>query len=574
MKNMIKTASLVFCTIFANSAWALSPPNLGPNNPGDPNDNIPWTDAGGTGNSANYGGVVDIVAAFNNGRRQEETQLNLTANSLGNLTLPSQAVWDTMTDDAKGLLILNAERVARAGMLTDVIGLPFAGIESHMDNISKNYGDILHDGDATGHNQPSGDSGLHGPSFRIEQDADIGSLHRTDIVYTSGSSPTHTGGGPHFYGDTFGGNGACHEFIARSENLAFFATTGTTASSIPLPLERSIYGFIYDDAGSNWGHREAALLQDETLSQVGQGWGFSNNNASNTHEGFLSIYVRSSADYKPFPSFPSNFGTIMVMNIFDPTPPPLSLIDGIIAIPLNPCHYNVTLDSANTGNAPGKVPTLSLPNNLWIQLALNTQPATGSTLTDIIGDDITGTYDTNWVIYRYETSTNAYVKLALTDTMLPGVGYWIIQNTGSSVTIDMPGSSSGVHVTHTPACQSSEGCYEIPLQTSASVFQWQMIGYPFRDSLSISALRVVTSSGNCSGGCTLSEAQTNNIFNGTLFHYNGTAYQSLTTGGTETFNPWYGVWAQTSTTANGLAPKLLIPAAPPAPFIDLPPIES
>ena len=49
---------------------------------------------------------------------------------------------------------------------------------------------------------------------------------------------------------------ACHDFLSVVENLAVFATTG---SSIPLPVERAVYMWMYNDAGSGWGHRHAIL---------------------------------------------------------------------------------------------------------------------------------------------------------------------------------------------------------------------------------------------------------------------------------------------------------------------------
>lgn len=536
MNLHLKAISLsLFAVVSSGNVWALSPPNA--------TANIPWTDTGGTGNSATFNGVADIEAAFNHGRRQEEIQLlGVATNALGTLDLPSQAVWDTMTDDAKGLLILNEERQDRAGMLAGVIGLPLAGIESHMDNISKKYGDLLHDTDETGHNRPSGNYGLHGPFKRIEQDADIGSFHRSDIVYAANSSPEHTNASPHYYGDSFSGNGACHEFIARSENLAFSITSGI---SIPLPLERAIYGFIYDDAGSGWGHREAALLQDVTVA--GQTWGFENNHASAVSEGFLGIYVRGSADYQPFGSLA--YGSVVVMNIFDP-----------VSTATN-CHYNATLDQTEVTSPKGKVPTLVLPSNKWVQIGLNTEAATGSTVADILNDDALGVYNTQWVVYSYQTGTNAYKRLTLTDTMSAGIGYWIVQFSGNPVTIDMPGSSSGVYVTYTSACTSTEGCFEIPLTTNGSASQWQMIGYPFRDNLNIDEMKIITTSGTCSTACTLSEASAAGITGDRLWYYSGSGYQALTNGGSDLLTPWLGAWISILPAANGLSPKILIPAS-------------
>ncbi|MCF6202503.1 MAG: hypothetical protein L3J59_02370 [Methylococcaceae bacterium] len=513
MNRIAKISLLAFSVSFTGSAWALSPPNI--------NTDIPWTDTGGVSNpsagvfDATFNGVADIAEAFNHARRQEEIQRGLAVNMLGNLNLPSQIDWDNMTDDAKALMILNAERIDRVDIGGNIREYGFAGIESHIDNITKIYGDVLHDSDATGH---SADGNT--PFGRIDQNADIGV-------------------------NALGAGSDCHEFINRAENLAYFATTG---SSIPLPLERAIYGWIYADSGSNWGHREAALLQDIPLS--GQaGWGFKDNNGETHAEGFLGIYVRSSPDYKPFPSFASNYAALVVMNIFDPVASPTS------------CHYNVTLDDLSVGGAEGKVPTLNVPVNTWAHIGLNTVPVTGSTVADIIGDDVTtGTYGTDWTVYRYDSTSNAYFELTPTDPMLPGVGYWFM-HVSSAVTIDMRGSSSGVHVTHTPACSSPEGCFEIPLQANAGVSQWQMIGYPFRDSRNMGQVKIVTDSGVCSApaGCVFGDSDAVTMVHNELWHYNGSGYQTIDS--SATINPWDAAWVSVLPAAEGLNPRMLLPAS-------------
>ncbi len=273
-KRTLLSASLLLALGLASTTThALSPPNI--------QTNIPW--------SSNFTGVSAIMAAYNNARRQEEIQLGLPVNKLGNLVLPAQATWDSMSDDAKALFIINAERKARAGMMVGVIGLPLAGVESHVDNVSKGYAQLLHDTDKTGHYQPSGDPNTDNPQKRLN--AGVGST--------------------------------CMEFMTRSENLAYFSASSTTpigASSIPSPLERAIYAWIYDDASSTWGHREAALLQDTPLSQPSQAWGYKNNNGSSAHEGFLGFHVIGSTDYTPFgtPTYPYSYGVAVVMNVIDP----------------------------------------------------------------------------------------------------------------------------------------------------------------------------------------------------------------------------------------------------------------
>jgi len=210
-----------------------------------------------------------------------------------------------------------------------------------------------------------------------------------------------------------------------------------------------------------------------------------------------------------------------------------------------------------------RISTTIVPNNQWLQIGLKTAPPVGSTVADIIGDDISAPYGSEWVVYSYDTSTNSYRQLSPTDTMLAGVGYWFIQTTGNPVTIDMPDESTDVNVRQSPACSSFEGCFEIPLQTSDSYEpQWQMIGYPFRDNGEIDKIRVVTAGigSDCFTGCTLAQANEKYLVSEPLYHYDGTSYQQLTTAGSEPFEPWNGAWIATLPSASGQNVTLLIPA--------------
>ena len=336
-----------------NTLLADSPPNI--------TTDINWVDSGGEYDAdiklfkASFGGVTDIEAAFNHGRREEEKQLSLTPGQLGDLDLPSQTIWDSMSDNARALYIVNAERVARKDMKPGVIGLPFAGVESHIDAVSHRYGDTLHDYDQTGHYHDGT------PTYRIERDPVIGTQHSGKITYPVDISqtdptseapyttwqPVHSDGSNHYFADSFEGTGSCHEFITRSENLAYYAST----APILLPLERSLYSFIYDDASSHWGHREALFLQDNGLSysdrKPGE-TGYNNDNGSSETEGFMGVYVRSSNKtdnpnnvYQPFQNFGDfSYGTVVVMNFFDP------VADGTPG-----CSYRVTTATESLPNA-------------------------------------------------------------------------------------------------------------------------------------------------------------------------------------------------------------------------------
>jgi len=177
-------------------ARADSPPNL--------TQDIPWADTGGTFDigagifDATFNGVEDTMAAFNNGRRQEEIQFGIAAGTLGTLDLPSQADWDMLSDDEKALHIANEERIDRAGMLPGVIGLPLQGLEPNIDAIAQSYAELLVSINGFDHNFDGS------PPERIDRDPVIG----VDPV-----------------------NGDCHEFLTYSENLAAF--WGTRSRSRP-----------------------------------------------------------------------------------------------------------------------------------------------------------------------------------------------------------------------------------------------------------------------------------------------------------------------------------------------------
>ncbi|HHL18489.1 MAG TPA: hypothetical protein ENJ33_02000 [Thiothrix sp.] len=302
-KHMPLNLFFIFLVMMTFSGYlsANSPPNI--------LSDIPWIDS--TGNEANntaaYGGVTDIMLAFNHARREEEKQLNLAVGSIANLVLPAQEIWDGMNDDEKMLYLLNDERIARTNIVAGVKGLPFAGVESSIDLLAENYANLLHDTDKIDHNQPSGDASIDNPFKRIDQDSVIGS--------------------------------ACHEFITYSENLAFFVSYLSSGTpSVPLPIERSLYQWVYVNSSSNWVHREMVLLQDVTLSSgAGSSLGFKNNNGAASHEGLIGVHRVGSTDYMPLP-VPAGFnyyGVIVVLAFFDPV--------SDAEVSAQNCLYNVTL---------------------------------------------------------------------------------------------------------------------------------------------------------------------------------------------------------------------------------------
>lgn len=279
--NLVGTLATV-ALLQPSISYALSPPN--------PTADIPWN-AGAT----ERGSVESVEAAFSHARRQEEIQRNVAANALGKLELPAQAQWDAMTPADKALMITNAERSARHDVLYPkygtVLGLPFEAVESHLNTLAQNYADYMVTHNYWDHGVPANISaapfaGLDSFS-RISEHAVIG--------------------------------GDCRQFLPTAENLYVTASSVANAPTPTTLIESAIYGWLYADKGSAWGHRIAMLLQDRIL---GGDSGFNNDHGDAASEGFMGIGFAGRGDgtYSVFDgkTFPSQWNVVWLM--MDPAP--------------------------------------------------------------------------------------------------------------------------------------------------------------------------------------------------------------------------------------------------------------
>lgn len=215
--------------------------------PPDPNDEIPWM--GG------FSGVADIQAAFNNARSQENAQLGLT---IPPLIMPTQTEWNQMSDARKALWLVNRERLDRG------VHPLYQAPEANVTSVAQSYADYL-----LSHNAFSHTADGQTPWQRLNNNPAIN---------------------------------ACHDFLSVAENLAgFWASPAGTV--IPLPVERSIYGWMYEDesGGNNWGHRHAILW-----------YPYNDNSGLPGMEGFFGL-GRASGPHMGWP-----VAEIIVMNVFDP----------------------------------------------------------------------------------------------------------------------------------------------------------------------------------------------------------------------------------------------------------------
>ncbi len=210
--------------------------------------NVKWT----VGTST----LTEVQTAFNNARNNENSQLST---SIPTLTFPSLNEWNAKTDGEKALWLLNKERTDR-GLL------PLHGLEGNITNIAQYYAQYLIDHDTFDHVADG-----YTPFQRMDNDPVIG---------------------------------VCHDFSPIGENIFYFVTTET---SIPFSIERSFYGWMYNDSSSAWGHRKCILY-----------YPYNDNSGVSGDEGFLGIGKAHGNNYQGSFSHPYNYAEIVVINVFDP----------------------------------------------------------------------------------------------------------------------------------------------------------------------------------------------------------------------------------------------------------------
>jgi hypothetical protein len=220
--------------------------------------------------------LTTIQNAFNAARRAEEMQMSLTANVLGNLTLPTDFI--AQSSDNQALILLNAERACRGGVNYGdgaCKGWIFEGVETTVDGLAQTYANLMYSSNCWGHT-----CGGTTPFTRIQ--TGVGST--------------------------------CIEFVNRAENIAVYATSGSTNT---LPAVQAVYDWIYQDASSSWGHREACFLQDKSLDGNVTN-GFSDNHGAMGAEGFMGIGLSGGNAYSAPFGTAYNRADIVVFDFFDP----------------------------------------------------------------------------------------------------------------------------------------------------------------------------------------------------------------------------------------------------------------
>jgi len=191
-----------------------------------------------------YLDVLDIQNAFNHARRIEENQFCLSTNSISNLIMPSQSIWDNMDLDERFLFLINEERKSRSGLNYclgegPVSGLPFTGVETNIDDIAQAHAELLINTQST---TPMSQA------TNIDNNPNIGGLGCDDFKY-------------------FRPN-CCHTYVPYSVYRIYFTSMDMPAdpSTITTPglVVRTVYFLVYGN-GSAGNGRKMILMQDIEL---------------------------------------------------------------------------------------------------------------------------------------------------------------------------------------------------------------------------------------------------------------------------------------------------------------------
>jgi len=282
MQRTIYAILLIGFTLL--TGFAQSPPELNSSINYDSDPNMP-------GEQSDRATVAGIASAFDNGRRVEEQQFTLPNNSLGNLVMPIQAIWDGMNSNARIFYLLNAERVDRADVdygNGPVKGLPLTGIESNLNAIAQ----------------------IAAESYILNN---ITSLIDADVAL---------GGSGCINNDTPPVN-CCHELLGpnqpnTSSNSIIpavknyritFQTSGMPVDDIEV---RVVYALIY-----SFSRRLSVLIQDEDLNpSTSTAYGMDDNYGDIGDEGFLGIGIYNG----PSPRGNGMDSTHVVLVLLDPVP--------------------------------------------------------------------------------------------------------------------------------------------------------------------------------------------------------------------------------------------------------------
>lgn len=201
--------------------------------------------------------------------------------------------------------------------------------------------------------------------------------------------------------------------------------------------------------------------------------------------------------------------------------------------------------------------SLALTPGQWKLFSLACDVGAANQVSDLVGDDLTGTYNVDWAVFKRDEVNQQYVLLDPADPLVEGRGYWIITlNSGQSFRVE--GGPNDV--------------IDVPLVSDPSSGRLNMLGTPFRFDVCWADVEVIDGGTPLSlaeadpmvgsvRACSLVPPDPSCVLSRTVYTWNGGAYEAFdgeTVGAEGTLHPFDGFWVKAF--KNGIS--LRVPALP------------
>jgi len=140
-----------------------------------------------------------------------------------------------------------------------------------------------------------------------------------------------------------------------------------------------------------------------------------------------------------------------------------------------------------------------------------------------------------------------------------GDGFWMVQQTGADVTIDLPDDIADGDAEITNACASQQGCFSVQISTSAANSTWSLLGAPYSSPIDTNKIRVSSSNGICAEGCDFEQATSEGLLLSEQWAYDTSSGNYTALAGIDFLQPWQGFWVQAAALPAGTEVTVLFP---------------
>lgn len=186
-------------------------------------------------------------------------------------------------------------------------------------------------------------------------------------------------------------------------------------------------------------------------------------------------------------------------------------------------------------------PAKQFKHNSWEQFGLPASAADQSVTAIFDGQFPLASYTENWIIYRYSPLENRYRPVSLDEQLQQGIGYWMLQSTGSDRTVHMPSHAVATPTGNSGGCLADEDCFEIPI-SGVQTPTWNLLSYPHSSPGVFGDTRLIMPQGPCAAGCSVSQANELSLIDARLWRYRSDQNQYEVITVADTWQPWSGFW--------------------------------